>query len=61
MNAAAAQRRALVIAVDNSMSMQATGRWEAARDWAFQQLDALQPGDQAAVLAMHPVRRGSRP
>ncbi len=53
--AAAAGRRALVIAVDNSMSMQATGRQEAARDWAMQQLDALQPGDQAALLAMHPA------
>ncbi len=53
-NAAAAQRRALVIAVDNSMSMQAIGRWEGARAWALQQLDALQPGDRAAVLVMHP-------
>lgn len=54
-NAAAAGRRALVIALDNSMSMQATGRQEAARDWASRQLDELQPGDQAAILAMHPV------
>ncbi len=54
-NAAAVGRRALVIAVDNSMSMQAAGRWEAARDWALRQLDELQPGDQAAVLSMHPV------
>ena len=54
-NAAAAQRRALVIAMDNSMSMQATGRWEQARDWALQQLDAVGPGDQAAVLVMHPA------
>ncbi len=54
-NAAAAGRRALVIAVDNSMSMQATGRWEGARAWAFQQLDALQPGDHAAILVMHPA------
>ncbi len=55
MTAAAARRRALVIAVDNSMSMQATGRWEGARAWALRQLDALEPGDHAAVLVMHPT------
>ena len=54
-NAAAARRQALVIAVDNSMSMQATGRWNAARDWALQQMDALHPGDHAAILVMHPA------
>jgi hypothetical protein len=54
-DAAAARRRAVVVAVDNSMSMQARGRWEEMRAWALQQLDELQPGDQAAVLTMHPA------
>ena len=54
-NRHAAGRRALVVALDNSMSMGARGRWEAARDWALQQLDELRPGDRAALLAMHPA------
>ena len=53
-NAAAAHRRAMVIALDNSMSMQARGHWDNEREWALRQLDELQPGDQAAILTMHP-------
>lgn len=50
----AATRRALVVALDNSMSQQARGRWEETRRWSLNQLDALSPGDQAAVLLMEP-------
>jgi hypothetical protein len=46
--------RALVLALDNSMSQQARGRWEAARQWSLGQLDELSPGDQAALLLMEP-------
>ena len=53
-NAAAAHRRAVVVAVDNSMSMGARGRWEGMRAWALGQLDDLRPGDEAAVLLMQP-------
>jgi hypothetical protein len=49
-----AARRALVIALDNSMSQQARGRWEAAQHWSLGQLDELSPGDQAALLVMEP-------
>ena len=51
---AATHRRAVVVAVDNSMSMQARGRWEESRRWALEQLNELGPGDQAALLVMHP-------
>jgi hypothetical protein len=44
----------VVVAVDNSMSMQARGRWEESRRWALEQLNELGPGDQAALLVMHP-------
>jgi hypothetical protein len=53
-NASLAHRRVLLIAVDNSMSMQATGRWEELRAQALRQLDELGAGDQAALLLMQP-------
>ena len=52
--ATAANRRALVIALDNSMSQHTHGRWDGTRHWAFAQLDELKPGDQAALLVMQP-------
>ena len=54
-SADAARRRAVVVAIDNSMSMQARGRWVEARDRALAQLAALEPGDEAALLLMNPV------
>ena len=50
-----AHRRAVVVAIDNSMSMQARGRWAEQRDRAAAQLDALEPGDEAALLLMNPA------
>lgn len=47
-------RCALVIALDNSMSQQARGRWDATLRWSREQLAALGPGDQAALLLMEP-------
>ncbi len=49
-----ATRRALVIALDNSMSQQARGRWQATQRWALDQLDELAGGDQAALFVMEP-------
>jgi hypothetical protein len=49
-----ATRRALVIVLDNSMSQQARGRWDATLKWSLAQLDTLTPGDQAALLVMEP-------
>jgi len=46
--------RALVIALDNSMSQQSRGRWEDTVHWSLAQLDQLHPGDQAALLLMEP-------
>jgi len=52
--APSATRRALVIALDNSMSQQAGGRWEDTQRWGLAQLEELSPGDQAALLVMEP-------
>ena len=49
-----ASRRALVIALDNSMSQQARGRWEETQRWALGQVEELIPGDQAALLVIEP-------
>ncbi len=49
-----ASRRALVIALDTSMSLQARGRWEETQRWALGQLEELTSGDQAALLLMEP-------
>lgn len=48
------ENRALVIAIDNSYSMQATGRWEALRAQATRELNRLRPGDRAALLLVNP-------
>ena len=53
-NNAARPRQAMVIALDNSMSMSAAGRWEKLRAWAGEQLAALNPGDRVALLVLQP-------
>ncbi len=53
-DAAANHRRAMVVAVDNSMSMRTNGRWDARVRWALEQLDELTTGDEAALLLMEP-------
>jgi von Willebrand factor type A domain/Aerotolerance regulator N-terminal len=53
-SASAARRRVAVVAIDNSMSMQARGRWEAQKNQALSRLNGLEDGDQAALLVMHP-------
>ncbi|MEP6662800.1 MAG: BatA domain-containing protein [Verrucomicrobiota bacterium] len=53
-DSAARNRSAMVIALDNSMSMQTRGRWETAQRQAMEQLDQLGAGDQAALLWMQP-------
>lgn len=46
--------RAVVIAVDNSFSMQAGERWNTLRTWAENQLGNIAQGDRGGVLLMHP-------
>jgi len=50
----ASDRRALVIALDNSMSQQTRGRWDDTQRWSLSQLNELKPGDEAALLVMEP-------
>jgi len=54
-NARSKGGQVMVVAVDNSMAMQARGRWEDRRNWALDQLKDLQPGDEAGILLMQPV------
>lgn len=46
--------RAVVVVVDNSMSMQVGNRWGTLRSWALSRLDPLKEGDYAGVLLMNP-------
>jgi hypothetical protein len=44
----------MIVAIDNSMSMQAGDRWEKSKNWALDQLATLNPGDEAGLLLMNP-------
>ena len=46
--------RVVVIAIDNSMSMQVAGRWNKLRDWAIEQAGKGEPGDSIGLLMMNP-------
>ncbi len=43
-----------VFVVDNSMSMQTSGRWESLQSWSNSFSAKLRPGDQAGVMLMAP-------
>lgn len=45
---------AVVIAVDNSFSMQASGRWEEQVARVQDRIRSLRPGDQAGIILMNP-------
>lgn len=51
----APDRRAIVVVIDNSLSMQANGRWEASMAWVRGEIATLLPGDRAGVLLMAPT------
>lgn len=52
--AAAKNHQALVVALDNSMSMQAQGRWDARRAQALVRVAKLGEGDRAGLMVMFP-------
>jgi hypothetical protein len=51
----AAHRQVMIVAVDNSMSMQAGTRWADRKAWALEQLARLRAGDEAGVLLINPA------
>ena len=46
--------RAVIVAVDNSFSMQTSDRWSVLLKWVRSQIDDLNPGDQIGVMLMNP-------
>lgn len=46
---------AMVVAVDNSFSMQTGERWETLRQWALERTAALGADDRLGILLMHPT------
>ncbi|GAT33820.1 N-terminal double-transmembrane domain-containing protein [Terrimicrobium sacchariphilum] len=56
-NKQAEHQTAVLVAIDNSMSMQTGQRWEKLRQQALSSLDQLGPGDQAGLLIINPAPR----